>query len=79
MDSKTDPKASDVLQAFTVTIADLKDELADWRPMIDRLRAQLAQDGRMQEERHAAAVMTLEEARSQIPGRCCETVEALSK
>jgi hypothetical protein len=61
MDSKTDPKASDVLQAFTVTIADLKDELADWRPMIDRLRAQLAQDGRMQEERHAAAVMTLED------------------
>ena len=61
MDTKADPKAIDALQAFTVTIADLKDELADWRPMIDRLRAQLAQDGRVQEERHASVVIALED------------------
>jgi hypothetical protein len=61
METKTDPKAVDALQALTVMIADLKDELTDWRPMIDRLRAQLAQDGRAQEEQHAAAIMTLED------------------
>jgi hypothetical protein len=61
VDTKTDAKAIDALQAFTVTIADMKDELADWRPMIDRLRAQLAQDGRAQEERHTSAVMALED------------------
>jgi hypothetical protein len=61
MDTKADSKTVDALQAVTITMADMKDELAEWRPMIDRLRAQLAQDGRAQEERHTGAVMTLED------------------
>jgi len=69
MDTKADSKTADVLQAVTITMADMKDELEEWRPMIDRLRAQLAQDGREQEERHASAVMTLEDGIDRLHAR----------
>ena len=37
--------------------------------MIDRLRAQLAQDGRAQEERHASAVRALEDRIARLQAR----------
>ena len=69
MDTKGDAKAADTLQALTVLMADTQDELKEWRPLIDRLRAQLAQDGRAQEERHASAVMALEDRIDRLQAR----------
>ena len=61
MDTKADSKTVETLQAVTITMADMTDELAEWRPMIDRLRAQLAYDGREQEKRQEETVVTLED------------------
>jgi hypothetical protein len=69
MDTKADAKAADTLQALTVLMADMQDELKEWRPMIDRLRAQLAQDGRAQEKSHESEVITLEDMIDRLRAR----------
>jgi hypothetical protein len=68
MDTKAEAKAAETLQALTVLMADMQDEFKEWRPMIDRLRAQLAQTERAQEKSHEEVVVAFEDAMERLRG-----------